>query len=74
MDIEAIKKELIDWINNLDDETLLKGLLSVKQSYVQGDWWDQISHAEKNTIDEGLKDAEAGHSITNEEFWDKHGD
>lgn len=74
MDTTTTKKQLIDWIKGLDNETLLSGLKSIQESNKTDDWWDDLSDREKQKIDEGIKDADAGRMISNEEFWSRHRD
>lgn len=54
------KQELKDWIDRLDDTRTLLLLRAVKNSYSEGDWWDEISDAEKEAIEEGEADIKAG--------------
>ncbi|WDZ99987.1 hypothetical protein [Mucilaginibacter sp. SJ] len=35
------------------------------------DWWENLSEAQKQHIDEGIADAENGRKISSKEFWDK---
>ena len=53
------KKELIDWISDLDNQAILETLQSIKNSQTRGDWWEEISATEKSGIDRGLEDSEA---------------
>lgn len=63
-----MKKELIDWVNKLDDPAMLENLKWLKKSNEgTGDWWDDISEAEKAGIDRGLADSKAGRTTPHEE-------
>jgi predicted transcriptional regulator len=72
MDTTKTKKELIQWIESLNDESVISGLNAIKKSNKKGDWWDDISDAEQQEIKKGLDDARAGRVISNKDFWDKH--
>jgi hypothetical protein len=53
MDIQAKKYHLIEWITKIRDNQLLDRLLKLAED---ADWWDEISQAERDSIEEGLKD------------------
>lgn len=56
IDIEKEKQEIIKWVTTLKDETSIERLRMLRTTGGKGDWWDEISDAEKNAIDKGLKD------------------
>ena len=63
MNIQTEKLELISWLANENDLTMIERVKWIKESQAdQGDWWDEISEAEKASIKRGLKDAEEGRS------------
>ncbi len=65
---DAIKLELIEWLTKLDDEETIQYLKVVKDSKTTGeDWWDDLTQEEKNSIELGLKDVEAGRVISHED-------
>lgn len=70
-DLQTTRKELIDWINSLDDSKLLSLLNSIKlsNSDTQKDWWDELSPGQKENIEMGLKDLEEGRTLSSREFW-----
>ncbi|MCY7362624.1 MAG: hypothetical protein LH629_11255 [Ignavibacteria bacterium] len=73
MNIKNDKQSLIDWISSLEDETIIETIKEFKESYSsKKDWWDEISEAEKNSIDRGLKDAEEGRVIPYEQVKEKY--
>ena len=51
--------ELIQWLSLIDDVSLLDKVSNLKEQSSR-DWWDEIPDAEKESISQGLKDAEAG--------------
>ena len=65
------RKELVKWINSIQDGTLLGLLTSVKLSSdsTTTDWWETLTEGDKNNISEGLKDLEEGRTLTSKEFW-----
>jgi hypothetical protein len=68
-EIEETKTNLITWINQLSDANLLTILDSIRASNSGGDWWDDLTDAQKDEINEGIADADAGRVISSEEFW-----
>lgn len=57
--LQERKIELIQWLSVIDDATLLEKIADLKDQSDQ-DWWDEISEAEKASVDRGLADADAG--------------
>ncbi len=53
------KIELIQWLSVIDDDTLLEKIAELKKQNSE-DWWNEISEAEKDSIDRGLADADSG--------------
>lgn len=53
MDIQTKKYHLIEWITRIRDNQLLDKLLKLTEDE---DWWNEISQAERNAIEEGLQD------------------
>ncbi|MBU1370337.1 MAG: hypothetical protein KJ578_14180 [Bacteroidetes bacterium] len=53
MDIQTKKYHLIEWITKIRDNQLLDKLMKLAE---EDDWWDEISQAEKDAIEEGLQD------------------
>ena len=70
-EIEETKSNLIAWIEGLSDINMLNALDSLRNSKPEGDWWDDLTDAQKHEINEGIADAEAGRVITSEEFWSR---
>lgn len=70
----ANKKELIDWINQLEDQAMIENVKMLKEGSEGKDWWNEISDAEKAGIKRGVADVEAGRTISHEEFIKKHAD
>ncbi|MCK9453212.1 MAG: hypothetical protein M0Q90_16065 [Bacteroidales bacterium] len=53
MDIQSKKYHLIEWITQIHDTQLLDKLMKLA---TDKDWWNEISQAEKDAIEEGLQD------------------
>lgn len=61
------KKELIDWINQLEDQAMLQNLKMLKEETEGKDWWNEISEPEKAGIDRGLADSKAGRTTPHQQ-------
>ena len=59
MNIQNSKIELIQWLTTLNDKTLIEKILDLKKSESK-DWWNDISEAEKESIEKGILDADKG--------------
>ncbi len=64
--LQERKIELIQWLSVIDDVRLLEKITDLKEQNDR-DWWDEISDAEKDSIDRGLADADAGKLNPNSE-------
>ena len=53
------KLELIQWLYLLDDEAVLDRVSAIRDA-ATGDWWDEISDAERLSIRHGIADSDAG--------------
>ncbi len=74
MSQDAVKLELIEWLTKLNDLETINYIKVVKDSVSEGrDWWKDLSLAEKEGINRGLKDIESGRTISHEEVKAKHG-
>jgi hypothetical protein len=66
MNIYAKKLRLIEWITQINDALILEKLLDF-QNKTKTDRWDELSEQEKNEIELGLKDMEAGRTVDQSE-------
>ena len=71
MDIQAEKIRLIEWLAGLNDTKTLSEFISLKKKK-EMDWWDEISAEEKREIEEGLRQADNGELIPDEEVMSKY--
>lgn len=59
LNIQNKKLELIQWLSTLEDSSIIEKIMELrKQECI--DWWNSISESEKQSIEKGLEDAEAG--------------
>ena len=66
MDIQAEKLQLIEWLAGLSDAKTIKEFITLKKS-MEVDWWDEISEAERISIQNGEEELNRGEGIPNEE-------
>lgn len=61
MDINLQNKkiELIQWLSTINDVSLIEKLVKLREKE-KSDWWNEISAAEKESIEKGLLDADNG--------------
>lgn len=69
MDILAKKYQLIEWITNISDSNLLDKLMKIAETT---DWWNEISEAERKSIEKGLKDIEENRVFDHSEVRKKY--
>ncbi len=73
MDIGAKKLELIEWLINLNDNSLIDYLKSIKESKsTDTDWWDNLSSEQKDSIERGIQDINEGRVHTHESVMKKY--
>ena len=53
------KLELIQWLSTIEDSSIIEKIMDLRKKE-SIDWWNSISESEKESIELGLKDAEAG--------------
>lgn len=59
VNLEHKRIELIQWLTTIEDESIIKKLLKLREKE-QSDWWNEISETEKESIQKGLDDASTG--------------
>ncbi len=70
MNIQALKYEIIEWITQTQDSSLLQALKSIKDSNASAtDWLEELSPADKESINRGIANHEQGEVLTSKEFW-----
>ncbi|RWY49490.1 hypothetical protein [Mucilaginibacter gilvus] len=73
-EVKETKTDLIAWIKQLSDISMLSMLESLKNADtgdIGKDWWDDLSPAQKENINAGLREAESGNVMSSKEFWAK---
>jgi len=59
MNIAVKKIELIEWLTRLQDEKLIKKVEGLRKE-AESDWWDTLTVEQREDIEAGLVDLEAG--------------
>jgi len=57
--LQLRKLDLIQWLSTVNEISTLEKVDAIRQKDI-ADWWDNISMAEKESIEKGLADAESG--------------
>lgn len=60
LEIQNKKLELIQWLSTIEDLKFLEKISDLISSEKKKDWWDEISDAEKEAIEKGIAQADAG--------------
>jgi predicted transcriptional regulator len=71
MDIQAEKLDLIKWLAGVNEPSVIKRFIALKQAQ-QVDLWDEIDAEERTEIEEGLAQADNGEVIPHEEVMEKY--
>ena len=66
MDIQLEKLNLIKWLTDVDEPSVIERCIALKNEQQQ-DWWDEISEDKRAEIDEGLAQADSGEVFSHEE-------
>ncbi|MBT1700089.1 hypothetical protein KK083_24590 [Fulvivirgaceae bacterium PWU4] len=59
MDLSIKKIELIAWLTGIEDESLINKIAALKKE-TEADWWDALNEEQKQDIEAGISDLEAG--------------
>ncbi len=65
--LKTIRKEVTEYIKHADSR-MVRVIHAMIEADQAGDWWDDISDAQKASIERGLKDMEEGNTIPHEEM------
>jgi len=63
LNIQSKKLELIQWLSTIEDLSVLNKIIDLKKQENK-DWWNFISDDEKNSVEKGLQDADAGKLVS----------
>ena len=66
INIQSAKIELIQWLTTLEDSSVIQKIMDLRKNETK-DSWNEISEAEKKSIELGLMDAEKGKLNPNSE-------
>jgi hypothetical protein len=66
LNLQSTKIELIQWLTTIENVSILQKIIEIRKRDNQ-DWWDSISTDEKESINEGIKDANSGRLKPNSE-------
>ncbi len=59
MNIAVKKVELIEWLTRLQDKDLIKKVEGLRKE-AEADWWDSLTPEQKEDIEAGVADLDAG--------------
>tara|TARA_B100001146_G_C16201073_1_gene444700 strand:+ start:18788 stop:19021 length:234 start_codon:yes stop_codon:yes gene_type:complete len=59
INIQNKKIELIQWLSTLNDESIIEKVMKLRDSE-KSDWWNELSKNERESIEQGIKDANDG--------------
>ncbi len=65
-EIQTKKLDLIQWVAGIQDESLIDELQKLMLAENR-EWWDDLSDAQKASIEAGQEDIEAGRVLPHEE-------
>lgn len=70
INLQNKKIELIQWLTTLEDEEIIQKILDLRRS---DEWWNEISEAEKKSIEKGISDANSGKLNTHDKAIEIYG-
>lgn len=59
LNIQNKKLELIQWLSTIEDSAIIEKIMDLRKKESK-DWWNLISENEKESIEQGLKEADSG--------------
>jgi predicted transcriptional regulator len=71
MDIKAEKLQLVQMLLATNNEKLIRKLKNIF-SAEQTDWFENLTKAEKKSVEQGLKDIESGNAVSHKEVVKKY--
>ena len=72
INIQNKKIELIQWLSTLEDISMIDQLMKLRDSE-RTDWWAEISKEERESIEQGIKDADEGKVISHDQAREIYG-
>ncbi len=71
MDIKADKLQLIEWLTQLNDSSIIDKIKAIK-SQEESDWWNSLTPTQKQDIEAGLLDLESDRKYPFDEVMAKY--
>lgn len=71
MDIQAEKLNLIKWLTEVTEPSVIKRFLALKNNETS-DWWDEIDADERTEIEQGLAEADRGELVPHKDVMAKY--
>jgi hypothetical protein len=59
VNIQKAKIDLIQWLTTIEDSSIIQKIMELRNTESK-DWWNEISDAEKKSIESGISDADNG--------------
>lgn len=59
MDVQTEKIDLITWLTQINDVSVINEIKALKKKS-QDDWWDSLNEQQRNDIEKGLTDLRLG--------------
>lgn len=59
MSLQSEKLNLIEWLIKVKDVSVIKEFIALKNKK-EADWWDELTEAQQEDIEAGLKDLDKG--------------
>ncbi len=60
LQIQNKKLELIQWLSTIEDLKFLEKISDLISREREKDWWNEVSDAERESIEKGMAQADAG--------------
>ena len=57
--LQAAKLELIQWLSTIENPNIIEKIQAIRDDEKE-DWWDNLSALEKESVNKGVEDADAG--------------
>lgn len=74
METNALKSGLINWLQGLNDKTILTSfLLQFKKANEEGGFFSSLTASQIESLQKGLADIENNKLLTNNDFWASYG-
>jgi len=71
MDVQTEKLQLIEWLTGINDLSIIEDLKAFR-SQKESDWWESLTQDQREDIEAGLTDLEAGRKTDFEQVMKKY--